>query len=185
MCAHFHIPVQSGDNEILSAMRRPYDAELIRSVVRSMRETNHRTCIGMDVMVGFPGEDDASHAKTRALIEELAPSYLHVFPYSPRPGTRAASLKPNVPDHAVRNRVEALRSLSHTLRESFYRGFLGVVLPGVPESSGPTADGSVTVRTDNYIPVHVHPEELSERASIAQVRLDRISNGAVLGSVVP
>ncbi|MEJ2717076.1 MAG: MiaB/RimO family radical SAM methylthiotransferase [Deltaproteobacteria bacterium] len=90
MCRHLHIPLQSGDDEILGRMGRPYDTGMILDLVKRVGRQSPETCIGMDVMVGFPGEDEQSFRKTMALIEEIEPAYLHVFPFSPRPGTSAA-----------------------------------------------------------------------------------------------
>jgi threonylcarbamoyladenosine tRNA methylthiotransferase MtaB len=183
-CPHFHIPVQSGDDRILERMGRPYDADLLRKVIRSIRRANDRTCIGIDIMVGFPGEDEASHTRTRALVEELEPAYLHVFPYSPRPGTRAAGFTPHVPEPDVRERVRALRRRSEELRRSFHQRFLGEVLPGTPESAWTADDRTVIVRTGNYIPVEVSFPAGYIPAGTVWVRPERLVDGTVKGNTV-
>ncbi len=98
VCPHFHIPLQSGDDNILSRMRRPYDTAFIRHLMDRIFARVPQTCIGLDIMVGFPGEDEESFRKTVTLIEGSGAAYLHVFPFSPRPGTPAASFEPRVPE---------------------------------------------------------------------------------------
>ena len=94
VCRHFHIPLQSGDDNILSRMGRPYDTAFIRDLMDRILTRAPETCIGLDIMVGFPGEDEESFRKTLTLIEDSGAAYLHVFPFSPRPGTPAASFRP-------------------------------------------------------------------------------------------
>lgn len=155
VCRHFHIPLQSGDDAILRSMRRPYDAALVRDLLARIFGALPEACVGFDVMVGFPGEDEASFEKTRELIAESGAAYLHVFPFSPRPGTPAASLEPKVAEPVARKRVKLLRKLSAELKEQFYRRFLGKTLQVVAESEPQAETGSVKARTDNYIPVEV------------------------------
>lgn len=182
VCRHFHLPVQSGDDTILRRMGRPYDAALVREIVGKISDRSPDCCVGMDVMVGFPGEDDRSFQSTLALIHELKPAYLHVFPFSPRPGTPAASYKPKVPTQAARTRVKELRSLSQSLRGSFYQRFRGRVLSGVQEEIDASGE-SMVVRTDNYIPITVSvPREYAD-AKFLHVRVDRVRGDKVTGSV--
>ena len=107
-CPHFHLPLQSGAAPVLAAMGRPYGPEEFRDLVREITRRFPGAGLGLDVLVGFPGETAADFEATRSLVAELPVTYLHVFPYSPRPGTPAADLPPlpgNVvqdagPDHA-------------------------------------------------------------------------------------
>lgn len=183
MCRHFHIPLQSGDDAILRRMGRPYDTAMVRDLVKRITGTALETCIGLDVMVGFPGEDDESFRRTEAFIRELQPSYLHVFPFSPRPGTPAASFTPRVPDENARERVAVLRELSHTLRASFYERFLGATLHAVAESDPDPVTGTLRARTDNYIPVVVEESSGVCGARSFPVTIERIVNGDVHGSL--
>jgi threonylcarbamoyladenosine tRNA methylthiotransferase MtaB len=185
VCPHFHIPLQSGDDEILSRMRRPYDSMFIRKLTATLLKQVPEACIGFDVMVGFPGEDDGSFERTRGLIEGSGAAYLHVFPFSPRPGTLAASFRPRVPRNIVRERVGRLRSLSVALRTHFYECFLGEKLMAVPESGPDENNGTVLARTDNYIPVRVHgPVEMLSGCSFA-VKLERFVDGELQGVWAP
>lgn len=183
MCRHFHIPLQSGDDKILSGMGRPYRTGCIRKVIATIYSAIPEACIGLDVMVGFPGEDDDSFGRTTDLIHELSPSYLHVFPFSPRPGTRAALIKPRVPERTAAERVKILRSLSLDLRDRFYRRFLGKSLVAVPESAPNDKSRTVTVRTDNYIPVRVRMPAHGPCGGPFTVMLERISGDEVQGSL--
>jgi threonylcarbamoyladenosine tRNA methylthiotransferase MtaB len=136
-------------------MGRPYDSTLVLGLMERILSLSPDACVGMDIMVGFPGEDERSFERTRGLVVQLNPAYLHVFPFSPRPGTPAASFRPLVPDNEAKRRVEGLRSLSAVLRRQFYERFIGRILEVVPEERSEATDGVVTVRSDNYIPVKV------------------------------
>jgi threonylcarbamoyladenosine tRNA methylthiotransferase MtaB len=183
MCRHLHIPLQSGDDEILGRMGRPYERGMILDLVERVRIHSLETCIGMDVMVGFPGEDEQSFRKTLALIEEIEPAYLHVFPFSPRPGTSAASLGPRIPGQIVQQRVEELRGLSRTLRTAFYKSFLGKTLRVVLEKDSDQSQEIVTVRSDNYLAVRVARADLPDGKKTFAVRLERMVGSDAWGMV--
>lgn len=184
VCRHFHIPVQSGDDGILARMGRPYDSTFIVELVERTFQTSPDTCVGMDIMVGFPGEDDHAFTKTRSLIERLKPAYLHVFPFSPRPGTPAALFRPRVPREEAQARVEELRALSAALRKNFYARFVGKVLVAVPEKAAAASDGIITARTDNYIPVKVVADGNTAGEKQFRVRIEKIVGNDVWGSAL-
>jgi len=185
VCRHFHIPLQSGDDGVLKKMGRPYDAALIRRLMDKIVSGSPDTCVGMDVMVGFPGEDDVSFRRTVDMIRETAPAYLHVFPYSPRPRTLAASFKPRVPEKTTRQRVEELRELSSKLRMSFYERFLGRTLAAVLEENPGRRGTVLKARTDNYIPVNINGTRSPAQDRLFPVRLDHIVDGQVFGTITP
>jgi threonylcarbamoyladenosine tRNA methylthiotransferase MtaB len=166
LCRHFHIPLQSGDDAILQKMGRPYDVGIIRDLAQRIFRWIPDACVGLDIMVGFPGEDEESFRRTERLIEDLGVAYLHVFPFSPRPGTTADLLEERLPDREKRVRVNRLRTLSGVLRRNFYQRFLGKQLIVVPESVPDAGTGRVRARTDNYIPVRVQAS--------AQLPVDRM-----------
>jgi threonylcarbamoyladenosine tRNA methylthiotransferase MtaB len=114
VCPHLHVPLQSGDDGVLSAMRRRYDVATYARRIEQAREAVPGLNLTGDVIVGFPAEDGAAFARTLAAVEELGFSRLHVFPYSPRPGTRTADADP-VPPAVKRRRAERLRALSDRL----------------------------------------------------------------------
>ncbi len=181
ICRHFHIPLQSGDDGVLSRMRRPYDSSMARELMEQIRIKVPDACVGFDIMVGFPGEDESAFINTRNLIEDLRPAYLHVFPFSPRPGTPAADFEPRISEKTKRQRVEELRALSASLRHSFYDRFLGRIFSVVSESLSP--GGWVTARTDNYIPVRLHLPSSFHNKSDYKIIIEKIESGEVWGKV--
>jgi threonylcarbamoyladenosine tRNA methylthiotransferase MtaB len=128
MAQHFHMPLQSGCDRILAAMHRWYRAEHYARRVQLIRERLPDAAIGADVIAGFPGETDAEHAETVEFIEPLPFSYLHVFSFSQRPGTRAADLPNQVPAARVKSRARELRSLSEQKTRAFRRSQIGRAL---------------------------------------------------------
>lgn len=185
VCRHFHIPLQSGDDRILKIMGRPYDAALIRRLMDRIVAASPESCVGMDVMVGFPGEDEIAFEQTLNLIRETSPAYLHVFPFSPRPGTPAASFKPRVPEKTARQRVEELRDLSSKLRRRFYERFLGRTLTAVLEENSAKRAVFLKARTDNYIPISVNGMASLAQERFFRVRLESVVDGQVFGTAVP
>jgi threonylcarbamoyladenosine tRNA methylthiotransferase MtaB len=133
LCAHFHLPVQSGSERILRAMGRRGGAERLRRAVDAVGEVTPEACLGTDLLVGFPGETDADHAATTALVEALPLAYLHVFPFSPRPGTPAATLAGQVPAAVSRARARELRAVSDRKWRAFLAARIGRVVEVVVE----------------------------------------------------
>ncbi|HQI79926.1 MAG TPA: MiaB/RimO family radical SAM methylthiotransferase [Deltaproteobacteria bacterium] len=127
VCAHLHLPLQHGSDRVLRAMGRPYTAEAVRSLVARIRDTSPSMAIGADVIVGFPGEDERAFEESYALIEGMDITYLHVFTFSPRPGTVAASLQDRPGSGAVRQRSSFLRELSRSKRREFAASRIGSV----------------------------------------------------------
>lgn len=125
VCRHFHIPLQSGDDEVLGCMGRPYRADEFTDVIRSLRERFDDAALGTDVLVGFPGESEAAAENTLRLVESLPLSYLHVFTFSPRPDTPAAGMPGQVPHTAVRRRSAALRDVGRRHWRQFQERGLG------------------------------------------------------------
>ncbi|MFH1114556.1 MAG: tRNA (N(6)-L-threonylcarbamoyladenosine(37)-C(2))-methylthiotransferase MtaB [Pseudomonadota bacterium] len=185
LCSHFHIPLQSGDDEILGRMKRPYTASAVRNLANAVIDKVPDVCIGFDVMVGFPGEDDRSFRRTVDLVRSSGAAYLHVFPFSPRPGTPAADFRPLVPSAKARERVAELRKLSRELRRNFYSRFIGRTLSAVLESESETTEGTVIARTDNYIPVRVCMSGPIPNDRAFRVTLESIGDDGVLGSPSP
>jgi threonylcarbamoyladenosine tRNA methylthiotransferase MtaB len=116
---HFHMPLQSGSDRILAAMHRWYRAEHYARRVELIRERLPNAGIGADVITGFPGETETDHSATMRFIEERSFSYLHVFSYSLRPGTKAASLPGHNPGHVIKRRARELRALGEAKAEAF------------------------------------------------------------------
>lgn len=148
---HFHIPLQSGSDKILKKMRRRYLRSLYVERVREIRRVMPDACIGVDVIVGFPGETEEDFLETYTFLNELDISYLHVFTYSERDNTPAAEMEHPVPQHIRKKRSKMLRGLSAKKRQAFYRGQLGKVKTVLPEGENKT--GYMYGFTENYLKV--------------------------------
>jgi threonylcarbamoyladenosine tRNA methylthiotransferase MtaB len=151
MAHHFHVPLQSGSSRILRAMRRPYSPEYYANLVEKIRDRVPDAAIGADVMVGFPGETDEEFLETYRLIEHSPLTYLHVFPFSSRPGTVAADLPNPIPDHVSRFRARTLRNLIAGKNEDFRRQMIGKEIDVLT-----LEDGSAI--SSNFIRVCVPPD---------------------------
>ncbi len=150
---HFHIPLQSGSNKILNLMRRRYLKDLYVDRVRAIKKIMPHACIGVDVIVGFPGETEQNFLETYNFIKELAISYLHVFTYSERPNTDAVELKEIVPVSVRKERNKMLRILSEKKQRNFYNQHIGSTRKVLFESEN--KNGFITGFTDNYIKTSV------------------------------
>ncbi len=125
ICPHLHLPLQSGSNSVLDRMGRPYTAAYFRDLMIRTSETMPDAFIGADVIAGFPGETDEEFEESARLIEDLPFSDLHVFPYSSRPGTRAAGFPGHVPSHIITGRAARLRSIAQLKKKLFLERFAG------------------------------------------------------------
>ncbi|MEM9921355.1 MAG: tRNA (N(6)-L-threonylcarbamoyladenosine(37)-C(2))-methylthiotransferase MtaB [Bacteroidota bacterium] len=148
---HFHMPLQSGNNKQLRQMRRRYKRELYVDRVASIRRLLPHACIGVDVIVGFPGETEEDFLETYRFINELDITYLHVFTYSERPNTAAAEMDGKVPMGERRRRNEMLRILSEKKRRLFYERFVGQTGEVLFENS--KEEGLMTGFTKNYVKI--------------------------------
>jgi len=179
---HFHIPLQSGSDKILKLMRRRYNKALYQQRVDKIRQMIPHCCIGVDVIVGFPGETEADFVETYRFLSELNISYLHVFTYSERANTPAAEMADVVPIAERRRRNEMLRILSEKKRQHFYRQFQGQFRKVLFENHKNSE--LMTGFTDNYIKVEApFQEEMINK--IGAVQLMNISdNGIVTANVM-
>ena len=165
---HFHIPLQSGSDKILQAMRRRYPRSLYKQRVDWIKKKMPHCCIGVDVIVGFPGETDEDFMQTYDFLNALEISYIHVFTYSERPNTPAAEMENPVSMEIRRKRNEMLRILSHKKKMAFSLPYLGTTREVLFESN--KEDGMISGFTDNYIKV-ILPLEQNMVNKIAMVRL--------------
>lgn len=147
---HFHIPLQSGSNEILGAMRRRYRRELYQDRVEQIKSKMPDACIGVDVIVGFPGETDKHFEETFNFLHQLDVSYFHVFTYSERDNTLAANMPDTVPMQVRHERNKILRTLSYQKMQYFTEQQKGKIRPVLFESE---KNGWIEGYTDNYIRV--------------------------------
>ena len=155
VCPHLHIPIQSGDDEILRRMNRDYDHDLLRDLINELHRSIPEVSIGADVIIGFPGETEERFENTYTLIESLPISYLHVFPFSKRKGTVAAQLDQQTGGREIKQRAEGMRELGRQKRLFFYRRFLHQVLNVLVEDRREKGSGRWRGLSRNYIPVHL------------------------------
>jgi threonylcarbamoyladenosine tRNA methylthiotransferase MtaB len=174
VCAHLHLPLQSGDERLLAAMGRPATAAEFARLCEGAVGRNPAVAIGADVICGLPGEDEASFERTRDFVAGLPVAYLHAFTFSPRPGTRAAGAASSVPTKVARRRVAELRRFSDARRAEFAVRFIGTERTVLAETNH-------SALTDNYLKLslggcRVEPGRLA-RARIA-------GTGSVLSGIV-
>jgi len=168
---HFHVPLQSGSNEILKKMKRRYMRELYQDRVLKIKEVMPHACIGVDVIVGFPGETDEHFLETYHFLNELDISYLHVFTYSERDNTEAAEMEGAVPKNVRSKRSKMLRGLSVKKRRAFYESQIGATRTVLFESEN--KEGYIHGFTENYVKVKTpwNPELVN---TLHQVKLTEI-----------
>jgi len=169
---HFHMPLQSGNNKQLRQMRRRYKKELYVERVAKIKELMPHCCIGVDVIVGFPGETNEDFLATYNFINELDITYLHVFTYSERPNTPANEMEGVVPIHIRRERNEMLRILSEKKKRHFYSQYIGQTRTALFEVS--KNKDLMSGFTDNYLKIELpyNPEMINE---LGTVRLGEIN----------
>lgn len=182
LCRHLHLPLQSGDDQVLRLMRRAYKADDFRRLVERLVETVPGIAIGTDVIVGFPGEGEAEFDNTYRLLERLPVAYLHVFTYSQRDGTVAASMPKQVPAPAKAERSFALRSLSEKKWKEFRSAQVGKSLTAVVLDRREARTGRLEALTDNYVTVSFEAGEgLAGRT--VDLTIEAVSNRETLGRI--
>jgi threonylcarbamoyladenosine tRNA methylthiotransferase MtaB len=164
ICPHLHIPIQSGDDEILKKMNRNYDRRFIFNLVRDLHGRIPGLSVGADMIVGFPGETAERFQNSYDLISSLPLAYLHVFPFSRREGTPAAQFSDRVGEEDIRNRAERLRALGKEKRQTFYRRFVGRELSVLVEGRRGKERG-LRGLSRNYIPVLLGDNDDMERGT--------------------
>jgi threonylcarbamoyladenosine tRNA methylthiotransferase MtaB len=183
LCRHFHIPLQSGDNGILKRMNRHYTAQEFSRLIERIRGSIPLAAIGVDVITGFPGEDLRAFQETFSLIQDLPISYLHVFPFSPRRGTKAAGFSGHVDQESIKERAAQLRSLGQRKKEIFHQSCLGKEFLALAEGWDSEEKKLMKGITDNYLPV-VFPSSRDMKNQLVPVVLERLEKGRVVGNPV-
>lgn len=183
ICNHFHIPVQSLDDAILRDMGRPYTKGLVLDLIKLIRTRIPDACIGADIMLGFPGEDEHSFGKTYESLAESELGYLHVFPFSPRPGTSAQHLGRTPDRKTVAQRVIALRDLSARMRHDFHNKFIGRDLEACLESDKEACPEKLMARTDNYIQAEIEGPSFQLTKKLFWIRIDSVGEETVRASL--
>ena len=181
LCRYFHIPVQSGDDAVLEAMGRRYTSDEYRRFLELVQERVPEVGLGTDIIVGFPGETDASFEKTYSFLESLPFAYFHVFSYSPRYGTKAVRLSDAVRPEVIKERSRRLRELSSLKRRSFAERFVGSEVEVLFEQQDER--GLWTGLTDNYQRVGV-VSDASLKNQFRRVVVESVSpDGMALGAI--
>ncbi|NTU48977.1 MAG: tRNA (N(6)-L-threonylcarbamoyladenosine(37)-C(2))-methylthiotransferase MtaB [Syntrophobacteraceae bacterium] len=181
ICPHFHVPLQSGDAEILARMGRPYSPYHYADVILALRSLHPEASIGADVMVGFPGEGDRHFQNTCDLVARLPLTYLHVFPFSPRPGTPAASWPDRGEGQELRRRVRHLRELGLAKKNDFQSRFVKKQVRALVESRlhGEWWQGT----SDNYLKIRLSSKRELTAGLLVNVHCERAEEGGLVGRV--
>lgn len=180
VCNHLHIPLQSGSLDILEKMNRPYTPDEYKRIINRVREEIPDVSITTDIMVGFPGETHHHFEETLRFVKEVTFSRIHVFKYSRRPGTPAASFSNQVPAKEKELRSQTLMKLAHLQEIDYYKAFIGRNLKVLVEQEFKGVNGFLEGYTDNYIPVCLKGD-LSLQGEIVAVKLLEIKDKYVLG----
>lgn len=181
VCAHLHVPLQSGCDRVLSAMGRPYTVALYAERIAAAREAVPGLAVTTDVIAGFPGETDEEAERTRAAIVEIGFARLHVFRYSRRHGTPAAEMSGQVASHVIARRAGALRSLDAAARTAHAEAQVGTTVEVLVES---VEEGIATGTTREYVTC-VTPAGTLTRGAIARARVTGTDGASVRGELVP
>jgi threonylcarbamoyladenosine tRNA methylthiotransferase MtaB len=178
---HLHVPMQSGDRRILQGMNRRYSPDDFHRAIRAIHQALPYGAIGCDVLAGFPGEDEAAHRNSYSLLADLPVTYLHVFPYSRRPGTLADEMKDQLPKATKDKWVAELRELGEQKKAAFYTKELGTRQKVLLERRS-KRKGMLQGLSENYIPVHL-PAPSSLLRQVVPVRLRQFVDGELLAEL--
>ena len=183
LCRHFHLALQSGSDSVLQRMKRRYSLDGYVKAVSSIKEAVPGTAITTDIMVGFPGESDEEFERSYLFCQEAGFANIHVFPFSPRPGTAAAEMPNQVKDKVKKERTQRMLKLAQRSLRSFCEQFLGQTMWVLWEKETSLDSGIYSGLTDNYIRVFA-PSEKSLANKITPVKLVAFYNRGILGELV-
>ena len=185
LCDHFHIPLQSGDDDILKKMKRPYDVALFEDVIHKIHEKIPSAGIGVDTLIGFPSETEKQFENTYELIKKLPISYLHVFPFSARKGTPAYHFDNKVDPAIIKNRCEKMRELDKAKRRSFIAANLNEKLEGLVQQKPDVKTGMLKAVTSNYLTVFLRQEHNHRGKIIDLIPEQCDSDLNITGKIIP
>ena len=180
-CRHFHVPLQSGNDSILKKMARPYKAQVFHDLILRIHRLIPDAAIGVDILIGFPGESEKAFENTYELIAKLPVSYLHVFPFSARPGTAASKFRNPVPSAVIKDRCQRMRELGNEKRMKFYQSFIGQKLPILIESKSFENSGMLKGISSNYLPILVDVGD-DQKNNIIDVRIEKLKGNKLYGN---
>lgn len=174
-CRHFHIPLQSGDDHVLKQMRRPYTSSFFRDLILTIKESIPDAAIGVDIMLGFPGETEKAFENTYSLIEKLPVTYLHVFPFSSRKGTPASNYPQKIPAKFIKDRCQKMRLLGNVKKRDFFKKYPGKIVEILIEGKKYNTTELVKGITSNYLPVYIRCSNGFENR-LVKVKIERLDN---------
>lgn len=182
VCPHWHIPLQSGDDDILARMERPYRRKDFNDIVLQIHKLFPNAAIGSDILTGFPGETEDNFANTLNLIENLPFTYLHIFPYSVRPNTKAAGMPNKIKADIIKKRCQILHKTGISKKSAFYEKFIGQTVRVLAESEPDAKTGLLKGFSDNYLPLaFAGPNSLKN--TFVNVRIKKLQNAALVGEI--
>ena len=181
-CRHFHVPLQSGDDFILKKMRRPYTRSIFRKLLYKIHALIPGAAIGVDTIIGFPGETEEAFENTYNLIKELPATYLHVFPFSSRKGTPASNFPDKTPSKVIKERCKAMRDLGNIKKKEFYKKNIGKKVEVLIEGKRDKTTGFLKGMSSNYLPIFLSGNDDLKNKIIA-VTIEKINNNnSLLGT---
>ncbi|MEK6682741.1 MAG: tRNA (N(6)-L-threonylcarbamoyladenosine(37)-C(2))-methylthiotransferase MtaB [Nitrospirota bacterium] len=184
ICKHLHLPLQSGDDTILSKMKRKYDSAYFKNLVLKIKDRIPDIGLGTDIIVGLPGEDDTAYENSVRMIEELPFTYLHVFTYSKRRGTEAFNFKDQVSEQVKKERSRKLIEIGKRKTTAFKEGYINKVLDTLIEGERDKKTGMLKGITGNYLRVLIKDEGMDFKNRIIFIRIVKIDNaGQLIGEI--
>jgi threonylcarbamoyladenosine tRNA methylthiotransferase MtaB len=184
LCRHLHIPLQSGDDAILASMKRSYTSRFYRKLLEHIAKQVSGIALGADIIVGYPGEGEKEFQNTMRLVELSPLTHLHVFSYSPRPGTQAAEMKEQVPESVKKERNVSLRTLGMKKNLFFRKLHLGSELKVVVEDKVDSDSGLLTGLSDNYIRVMIYGAKKGDIGKKINIRLNVVQDEKNYGNIL-
>jgi threonylcarbamoyladenosine tRNA methylthiotransferase MtaB len=184
LCRHLHIPLQSGDDAILASMKRSYTSHFYLKLLEHIAKQVPGIALGADIIVGYPGEGEKEFLNTMRLVELSPLTHLHVFSYSPRPGTHAAEMKDQVPVPVKKERNVSLRTLGMKKNLFFRRLHLGSELKVVVEDKIDPDTGLLTGLSDNYIRVMIYGAKTGDIGKKINIRLNEVKEQTNYGNIL-
>ncbi|MCX7982550.1 MAG: tRNA (N(6)-L-threonylcarbamoyladenosine(37)-C(2))-methylthiotransferase MtaB [Syntrophales bacterium] len=184
LCPHLHLPLQCGDDELLAKMNRNYNQKYIRDLINEINLSCPDIAIGMDIIVGLPGETVDAFARTYAFLEELPIAYLHIFPFSRRPGTPAATFPGQVSEEEKRKRSLALRMLDQKKRRDFMARFIHRPIEVIVEQKRDKKTGLIKGISSHYLPVALKRLSEQDANTVKTVIPLEIKEGIILAEEI-
>lgn len=183
ICPHAHISIQSGDDAILKSMGRKYARSEVVDIVGKLKSTIPKITIGADIIVGFPGETDRNFQNSYDLVEQTGIHHLHVFPFSPRPGTRAAGLPGKIPFQEKERRARVLRKLGRKMKNAHLRSFLGREMSVLFEKRKSSSGNRLTGLADNYLRICSEGDD-GMKGEIIRVKPFRVEGDTLFANIL-